>query len=261
MEDNNNNVNNPNINSNINNNMNNPNTNNNVNINPNGEFSIDFNKDEIKQQTRDTINQVKDTFKNTDFQSGANEAKGFIKNFITHPISTMDAVINNTTNYFSTAIILIVCFMATAIADYIVSCLLSTYSHKIYIKSAVLCGVSPIVFIIAFTIATYLLMGKNKKSIPTILTGFSIACLPYTLINVVNIISTAVAKVLSIDFIFRICTGTLRFAAYGLMFYFISELVKSENGKDNGFRKTIIIALVAYVFVYVLQRLGLYSAI
>lgn len=261
-EDNNNGVNNNmnnGVNPNVNSNMNN--TNNNVNYNINNEFSVDFNKDELKQQTKDTFDQVKNTFKNTDFQSGANEAKGFIKNFISRPISTMDEVIDNKVNYFSTAIILIVCFIATAAADYILDCLLSTYSRDIYLKSLVLYIISPIVYILAFTISTYLFMGKNKKSIPTIITGFSISCVSYILINVVDMVNRVVSKALDIDFIFRMFTGALRFGAYALMFYFITELVKSEEGKDKGFRKTIVIVFVAYAIIFIAQRLKIYSGI
>ena len=174
----------------------------------------------------------------------------------------MDAVINNTTNYFSTAIILVVCFIASALANYLVDTLLISHYHsKIYIKSAVLLSISPIVYILAFTIATYLLMGKNKKSIPTLITGFSISTLPYTLMNIVNIASMATSKVMSISYVFWMLTSTLRFVSCGLMFYFISELLKSENGKDASFRKTIIIVFVSYVLIYILQKLGLYSSI
>ena len=266
MEENNNNMNN-NVNNGVNPNMNNganPNVNNtpnnNVSYNMNGEFSVDFNKDELKQQTKDTFDQVKNTFKNTDFQSGANEAKGFVKNFISHPISTIDEVINEKVNYFSTAIILIVCFMISAAANSLLGSLLSKYS-SIYLKSVVLLVISPIVYILAFTISTYLLMGKNKKSIPTIITGFSISCISFTLINIIEMIETVVSKALSIGFIFRMFTSSLSLAAHGLMFYFITELVKSEEGKDKGFRKAVIIVFVSFAIIYIAGRLGIYSGI
>ena len=173
----------------------------------------------------------------------------------------MDEIISNKVNYFSTAIILIVCFIATAAADYILACLLSKYSKEIYLKTLVLYVISPIVYILAYTISTYLFMGKNKKSIPTIITGFGVSCVPFVLINVVNMINTLVSKGLDIDFVFKMLTSSLRFGAYALMFYFISELVKSEEGKDKGFRKTIVIVFVAYAIIFVAQRLKIYSGI
>ena len=56
--------------------------NNNNNNNTEKEFSVDFDKEALKSQTKETVNQVKETFKNTDFKKEADATKGFILELI-----------------------------------------------------------------------------------------------------------------------------------------------------------------------------------
>ncbi len=224
------------------------------------EFSVDIDKEALKNQTKDTVNQVKETFKNTDFKKEATATKGFLLELTSKPITTIKSIVSEEQNRFSNAVILMICFVVSAIVDYIVNLLVYSYS-TFKIQTFVLTFISPFIFILAFATATYLLSGKNKKNITTILTGIIVAFTPYIIINVVDIVSTIVCKIISIGFIFSMFTSALRFAAYGLAIYAIKGLISSNGDEDKDFRKAIVIVFVAYVIINLLGRLGIYSSI
>ena len=167
----------------------------NNNNNNEKEFSVDINKEELKAQTKDTLNQVKDSFKNTDFKTEANKTKGFILEVISAPITTLKSIVAEQENRFSNAIMLIVCFIASALVYYILECLLNGSAYyKFELRKAVLYVISPIIYIGAFSVATYLLSGVNKKNITTIISGITVGCVPFILNNFVDIISVVVNK-------------------------------------------------------------------
>ncbi len=232
----------------------------NNNNNTEKEFSVDFDKEALKSQTKETVNQVKETFKNTDFKKEADATKGFILELISSPVTTIKSIVSEEQNRFSNAVILMVCFIATALIEYVLRCLVNTYSN-FNLKTAVLYVISPIIYVLAFSASTYLLSGKNKKNITTILSGIIVGFTPLVIRNVVDIVEVIIDKLLPLGFIFNMITSALYFAGIGLVIYAIKGLITSEGNEDKDFRKVVVIAFAAYAIIYVLSRLGIYYAI
>ena len=64
------------------------------------------NTEEIKKETVETVNQVKETIKNVDIKKDAKEATGFVSSMFKDPFGTIKQIVNDSTNkFFKIAII------------------------------------------------------------------------------------------------------------------------------------------------------------
>ena len=232
----------------------------NNNNNNEKEFSVDINKEELKNQTKDTVNQVKESFKNTNFKDEANKTKGFVLKLISAPYTTIQEVVSEKENYFSNAVMLVVAYMIVKLVYYVVHIATSEYL-KFEIGEALIRVLNPILFIIAVTAATYLFSGKDKKKLTTILSGVAISRVPAIISVFVSAVDVLIYKVLKLSIIsncFSVVTSALSFAGTALLFLAISGLISQEDNEDKKFRKVVVIMLVTYAITQVLTLLKIY---
>ncbi len=232
----------------------------NNNNNNEKEFSVDIDKEELKNQTKDTVNQVKESFKNTNFKDEANKTKGFVLKMISAPYSTIQEVVSEKENYFSNAVMLVVAYMIAKLIQYVVYIGTSSYA-KFEIGDALIRVLNPILFVLAVTAATYLFGGKDKKKITTILSGVAISRVPAIISTVVVALDTLLYKVLKLSILsncFSVVTSALSFIGTALLFLTISGVVTQEGTEDKKFRKVAVIMLVAYAITQVLTLLKIY---
>ncbi len=230
--------------------------------NKNGEFKVEVDKEELKNQTKDTVNQVKETVKNIDFKKDASATKGFILELISKPFSTIEAVVTEKENRFSNAVILMICFMAVSFMEYFIGTICYEYSSFKFLP-ATLAIVSPVLFVLAFTVAVFLFGGKEKKSITTILSGIAISTTPLIasyLLSIVYDVCVGKLDITVIGYITSILRSTLNFVFITLMFISIKNLITKEDD-DIVFRKVAVIILVGYAILKVLSILNLYSIV
>ena len=227
--------------------------------NKNEEFKVEVDKEELKNQTKDTVNQVKETVKNIDFKKDASATKGFVLEMIKNPASTIQTVVEEKENHFSSAIMLMICYIVASGLGGLVY--LIKYSGNEYSSYGVfdflLTIISPVLFILAITIAIILFGGKDKKSITTILSGVIIANAPRIIYELLVVINSIFGKVELILYISSILQSTISFIAIALTFLAIKGLIKTEND-DKFIRKVAIIMAVAYAILKVLTICGLY---
>lgn len=220
----------------------------NNNNNNEKEFSVDINKEELKNQTKDTVNQVKESFKNTNFKDEANKTKGFVLKMISSPFSTIQEVVSEKENYFSNAVMLVVAYLAAIFIEYIVELLMYDSMHFVF-KTIFMRLFNPLCFIVAVAAATSIFGGKNKKTLTTILAGIAISRVPSIFNVLVSAISTICSKIFSITLLtyaFSAVESTLSFLSTALLFLAIFGVISQDEDDDKKFRKTAVIMLVAY---------------
>lgn len=217
------------------------------------EFSVDIDKEELKNQTKDTVNQVKETMKNVDFKKEAGATKTFALELISKPFSTIQDIITEKENRFSNAIMLMICYMVASGLYGLIY--LIKYSSAI--TSFILSIVSPLIFVLAITVAIVILGGKEKKNITTILSGLIVANSPRILSELISAISLCAGSLRIIVYISTILQNTISFIAIALTFIVIKGVITAEDD-DKVIRKTTIIMLVAYAILKVLTICGLY---
>lgn len=228
----------------------------NNNNNNEKEFSVDIDKEELKNQTKDTVNQVKETIKNVDFKKDANATKGFVLEMIKKPYSTIKDVVSDKENRFANAVILMICFMVLSGVGYIASVAFTKYLDFKF-GTFLIDIISPLLYVLAFAVAVVLFGGKEKKSITTILSGLTIAYTPKVLSMLTGIIYSIVS-VKIIGYINGIIVSTASFLSIALTFIAIDGLVTPGDDEDKTFRKVSVIVCVAFVILKVLTICGIY---
>lgn len=234
----------------------------NNNNNNEKEFSVDIDKEDLKKQTKDTVNQVKESFKNTNFKDEANKTKGFVLKMISSPFSTIQEVVSEKENYFSNAVMLVVAYLAIILVEYIAYIFVN--DSKFVFKSLFMDLFNPLCFIIVVAGSTYVFGGKNKKSLTTVLTGIAVSRIPVILSEIVSIIEIIVLRVIrgfrnlsvALGYIFTSVENALSFLSTALLFLAIFGVISQEDD-DKKFRKIAVIMLVAYfvksVFSFILK--------
>lgn len=220
----------------------------NNNNNNEKEFSVDINKEELKNQTKDTVNQVKESFKNTNFKDEANKTKGFVLKMISSPFSTIQEVVSEKENYFSNAVMLVVAYLAAIFIEYIVGILLYD-SSKFVFKEIFMDLFNPLCFMVAVAVGVIILGGKNKKTLTTILSGIAISRVPnifYVLVSTVSTIANKIFELKLLNHAFSAVESTLAFLSTALLFLAIFGVISQDEDDDKKFRKTAVIMLVAY---------------
>lgn len=227
--------------------------------NKNEEFKVEVNKEELKNQTKETVNQVKETVKNIDFKKDASATKGFVLEMIKNPATTIQNVVEEKENHFSSAIMLMICYIVASGLGGLIN--LIKYSGNEYssygLWDLLLTIISPVFFILAITIAVILLGGKDKKSMTTILSGVIIANAPRIISELLSAISIIFIKVKVVLWVSSVLQSVVGFIAVALTFLAIKGLIKTEND-DKFIRKVAVIMLVAYTILKVLSICGLY---
>jgi len=211
-------------------------------------FSID--EEEIKNETKDTVNQVKDSIKNSDFKTNVNETKGLIKDLILSPIEAVKRAANGEENLLPKAIILMIAFIV-AYLGYNMSTIATTVKFSTKIFRIIISIIYPVLYVAVPAFMVLLLNKKNKKplirnictmvvvSVPEIV-GYLVIILG-TLINGITVLTQPVATALSALTII-------------LMYFGIKELLGEEDEK-KAVTKFIVIKLVTAFVLLLLLRI------
>lgn len=220
------------------------------------EFKVEVDKDELKNQTKDAVNQVKETIKNVDFKKDASATKGFALEMIKKPFSTIKDVVTEKENRFSIAVILMICLMVANGLDYAIMVGTSKYMEFKFVTFLIRL-IAPLVYVLAFSIAVVLFGGTEKKSITTMLAGITIGYAPRIAASLMGIIYSII-NVNIVGYINTIVSNSISFLSIALIFTAIKDLISKEDDEDKEFRKIAVIAVVAFVILKVLAICGIY---
>ena len=225
------------------------------------------NAQEIKREAQETVNQVKDSFKNVDVKEETEKAKNFFTGIFKTPAKMMKTIANDSSNtFFKTALVLVIVWVLLSGFNEVIG-----FVRKIvklgfsYIKFADFASIitgtlTPLIIVFALTGITYFLHSKsNKKSFLMVLNTIVASLLPFVIIKLINIITNFVS-IITTGFA-RITTPfitILQLVSVVLMYFGIKGLA-GEND-DNATKKFVIIQAIYCVVAFVLGFLtfGLY---
>ena len=87
------------------------------------------NAEEFKREAKETVNQVKDSFKNIDMKQETEKAKNYFSSFFKEPIKTIGEIAHDRSNsFFKTAIVLLVVWVLVSVVVAIFSMISSVFS-------------------------------------------------------------------------------------------------------------------------------------
>lgn len=216
---------------------------------------ISTSTDELKNETADTVKQVKENMKNVNVKEEAKAAKSFIGEMIKEPIEKIKEIANDESNkYFKTSIILVIVWMVAA--------LLGTISFKYFswstfgntLLSYIKTILSPLIEVVAMGAIIFVLNKKSKKSLITVLTTVVTAELPVIIARVISlltIISSNISPITS-------KVSSLAYIISTIFMYFAVKDLFGEEDEKEGFKKFFVVETVYIVVAFVIHYLGIY---
>lgn len=218
------------------------------------------NVEELKKETVDTVNQVKETIKNVNIKNDAKEATGFVSAMFKDPFGNIQQIVNDGTNkHFKTAILLVVAWMAIILIDRVFSTYyaLGEFSFSFAFKqilSFIKAILGPVVGVVVLSGIVSMMNKENKKSLITTITAIVTAKVPI-------IIATAVTLLTIIDS--KIATITVPFASFCsvvsiVLTYFATKTIFGEEQNSKFFKKFVMMEAIFYVVYVIVGLLGIY---
>lgn len=224
------------------------------------EGNNNINSENIKKEAKDTVNQVKDSFKNVDVKQESIKAKNFFSDIFKSPTSKIKEIAHDNTNgFFKTALILVIVWAVIALLLQIISTLKTlinlgadyiTFSDYVKIFRAI---ITPVLIVVIMSGIVYVFNTKNKKSFLTTLNTIVAAYFPTVIAEVVSILNL-------IPSAYRITSpviGLLGVVTLIFTFFAVKELFDEENN-DTIVKQFILIEAVYYVIDFILSFLSIY---
>lgn len=210
--------------------------------------------EEFKNETQETINQVKENLKNVDVKEEAKATKGFVKEMLKNPLDKINEIANDGENkFFKTALVLIVVWTVVEMVSGL-STLFNEYGEFFEnILGFLKIGLRPIVSILAMSLVMLWLNKKEKKSLTTNIATITTAKLPIIAADVISLLTMidySVYKITGKVYTFATLISTV------LLFFAIKALSKEDDDK-NAFRKFVIVEAVWVAVYFVISFFGI----
>ena len=157
---------------------------------------MEFDKEELKNETKETINQVRDTIKNVDINKEAKETRGFVKEMIVAPFERLERIANGDEDAFKKAIVLMIIYIAACV----IVALRTAFKYSFggiggKLWDIIVAGVSPVVAILVPAILILIMNKSSKKSLTTIIATLVVASLPTIVAAVIDIVESFLPKI------------------------------------------------------------------
>ena len=216
-------------------------------------FSVD--KENLKAETKETVNQVKETIKNVNLKNDAEETKGFLKEVLSNPFEAVRKVATEEENVFKKAIIIMIVFIIASAGYSIISVIkYGRFSGVLEnIMDIVSGALYPVFFVLAPAIVVLILNKNNKKSLTTIISTIVVASVPVVINNVIDLVEILVSGISIITG--PISTGLSAIATV-LTYFGIKDLMGIEEHKDF-IKKYAVIKIAAALIITILSRIGI----
>lgn len=215
------------------------------------------NTEELKNETVNTVNEVKETIKNVDIKKDTVETTNFVKELAVNPLEKIKEIVDDNSNkYLKYAIIILaVWVIAIVVRALFASSGIWRFSAAWKtLLSIIKSGVAPVLGVVATSAIIMIFNKDNKKKPTTILTAVTTASIPVAIADVLRlllIISSSMSKILSP--ISGFC------AAISLILtYFTAKSILGIEKNSEFLKKFILIEACYYVVYFVLTFLEIY---
>ena len=220
-----------------------------------------FNKDavketasDVKNETIDAFNQVKDTVKNTDFKDEAKNTKGFLLDFIANPVGLLSSVANGLRSVLGTTLFFMIVWIVISFVDRFFDNIGLSYKFSTKLLYLVKSITTPILTILIPAIVIYVLNKDNKKSLLIVIQVLILAYVPI----IINRVITFVGGILGHGVLgyLSYITSVLSAIATVLRFFGIKELYGEED-HAKAFKNFFWVTLITQVCFLILSILNL----
>ena len=214
------------------------------------DFSVDT--EQLKNETKDTVNQVKDTIKKTNFKESAAQTKGFLVDMFSQPISTVKKVANDEENVLSKSVIIMILYIiASFITDLIY---VIRYGEYRGVGNNILSLIYSVLYPIACVLvpATLVLVFNkiNKKPLITVLSTLVVATVPNAIIQIIRIVENIIPGIVIVS-----SPIITMFSAIGIILGYYGMRTIFEEGNETFIKKYALIELITAFVLVILARI------
>lgn len=225
--------------------------------NKNEEQSV--NTEELKKETVDAVNQVKDTIKNVNIKNDAKEATGFVKSMFKDPFGTIKSIADDSTNKaFKIAILFAAIWIIAEFLKVTIPVITSRYwTGSLAVERIfriIKFTISPIISVLVLSGILYFVNRENKKSLLTTITSIVVANIPVILASVVELITLISNNASPVTSRF----STFCVVVSVILVYFSTKALCGEEQNSKFIKKFVLIYAIYYVISLVAYYLGLY---
>ena len=213
------------------------------------------NTEELKNETVDTVNQVKENMKNVNVKEEAQAAKGFVMEMVKNPLGKIKEIANDSTNkHFKTAIVLVIVWAIVSLIG-VISFKNFTWSYLGrtllgYVKTIV----APILGVVVSAVIIFLMNKKSKKSLVTVLTTVVTTKLPVIAAEIISLLTIISYNAVTITSrISSLCS-----VISTIFLYFAIRDLYGEEDEKVVLKNFVIIKAIYLVVSLVVSYLGIY---
>ena len=213
------------------------------------------NTEELKNETVDTVNQVKENMKNVNVKEEAKAAKGFVMEMVKNPLEKIKEIANDSTNrHFKTAIVLVIVWAIASLLG-VISFKNFTWSYLgrtllNYVKTII----APVLGVVVLSIIMFIMNKKSKKSLVTVLTTVVTTKLPIIAAEIVSLLTIISYSAVTITSrISSLCS-----VISTLFLYFAIRDLYAEEDEKVVLKNFVIIKAIYLVVSLVVSYLGIY---
>lgn len=215
-----------------------------------------INTEEIKSETVNTVNEVKETIKKVDVKKDTLETKGFIKELFTDPLGKLKSISEDKENkFFKNALIVVIVWMIAILIRQIfgTTSLWKYYGFKNFLN-IILSTIAPAVGIIVMSIIVMIMNKENKKSLTQLITCITTARMPLAIAAVINLLTIINSSISAFTTPFTRLCGVISV----VLTYFVTKNIFAETENSKFIKKFVIIEAFYYIAYFVLTYLGMY---
>lgn len=210
--------------------------------------------EKIKNETKETINQVKENLKNVNVKEEAEATKGFVKEIFMNPLEKIHEIANDASNkFFKTAIVLVIIWTVAVMVSGL-DVLFNEWGEffENIIGFLKIC-LRPIVSVIVMSFVMFWLNAKEKKSLITYLTTITTAKLPIIAANVISLLTEIDSDISKITSKITTYAGLLS----TVLLFFAIKYLSNESDDKNAFKKFVIVEAVWIAAYFVISFFGI----
>lgn len=230
-------------------------------------INFHISNEDIKKESTKTINQVKETLKNTNLKKDSQIAKGFFSSFFKNPLEELKVVaIDDKASFLKIAVIILVIWLATILVSHF-STIAGTYlfgpfgSFEYFFKNLfsnllllIKSFISPILSITILSGLVYGFMKNKNKSFISIVSTIVIAKIPVVIACVVSLLTILGNSISNLTIHFSDFANTLS----TILLFFAIKNLSDETQNKSYFWKFVLMIGIFYAIKFVFSYLGIF---
>ena len=220
----------------------------------NEKVSVDT--EDLKKETKETVNQVKETIKNVNLKDDAKATKGFVKEMFSNPIEAVKRASSGEEGILKKVIIIVLLHIVVMCAYKIIEVIRNNGITQIlfHLDEIIWYSTKPLVSIILFSLIIYIMNKNNKKTLTVIASTMVVATIPLVIFDLLELIRMVTHGVSAVA-IFTNSLSTMFFGIYTIIAYFGMKEIFGITEENKAIKKFSLVQLIVAALLFVLYSL------